>query len=197
MKLVVVPSSLGVGAAGVGTLLSRSAKGSDRFAVTFEGFAPVIGEVELFEHLVDAVLDDQELASAGGLGDVERAAGAGQPVGALGEEVVRAVALTQVWADRGYAGDLVDRARDRLWLTLRNVSRPKGAKGFVVLPRRWKVERTIGWCYERPPQRTRLRTAAPALRSTPELGTHHHDDPAPDPREPPNEPVETETPAAG
>ncbi len=29
-------------------------------------------------------------------------------------------------------------ARDRLWLTLRIVSRPKGAKGFVVLPRRWK-----------------------------------------------------------
>lgn len=38
---------------------------------------------------------------------------------------------------------------------------PKGTKGFVVLPRRWKVERTIGWCmnarrnardYERLPQ---------------------------------------------
>jgi hypothetical protein len=31
--------------------------------------------------------------------------------------------------------------------------------------------------HERPPQRTRLRTAAPALRSPSELGTHHHDDP--------------------
>ncbi|MFF6981296.1 transposase [Streptomyces sp. NPDC008343] len=69
--------------------------------------------------------------------------------------------ITQVWADRGYAGDLVEWARDRLWLTLRIVSRPKGTKGFVVLPRRWKVERTIGWCmnarrnardYERLPQ---------------------------------------------
>ncbi|MFF3275960.1 hypothetical protein ACFYWU_34230 [Streptomyces chrestomyceticus] len=39
---------------------------------------------------------------------------------------------TQVWADRGYAGDLVDWARERLWLTLHIVSRPKGAKGFVV-----------------------------------------------------------------
>jgi transposase len=46
-------------------------------------------------------------------------------------------------------------------LTLHIVSRPKGTKGFVVLPRRWKVERTIGWCmnarrnardYERLPQ---------------------------------------------
>ncbi|KPI20969.1 transposase IS4 family protein [Actinobacteria bacterium OK006] len=69
--------------------------------------------------------------------------------------------ITQVWADRGYAGELVDWARERLWLTLRIVSRPKGVKGFVVLPRRWKVERTIGWCmnarrnardYERLPQ---------------------------------------------
>ncbi len=69
--------------------------------------------------------------------------------------------ITQVWADRGYAGELVDWARERLWLTLRIVSRPEGAKGFVVLPRRWKVERTIGWCmnarrnardYERLPQ---------------------------------------------
>ncbi|MEZ7153986.1 IS5 family transposase [Streptomyces sp. MAD19A] len=54
--------------------------------------------------------------------------------------------ITQVWADRGYAGDLVNWARERLWLTLRIASRPKGTKGFVVLPRRWKVERTIGWC---------------------------------------------------
>ncbi|GGV57026.1 hypothetical protein GCM10010245_90070 [Streptomyces spectabilis] len=69
--------------------------------------------------------------------------------------------ITQVWADRGYAGELVDWARDRLWLTLRIVSRSKGVKGFVVLPRRWEIERTIGWCmnarrnardYERLPQ---------------------------------------------
>jgi hypothetical protein len=39
--------------------------------------------------------------------------------------------ITQVWADRGYSGDLVDWAHDRLWLTLRIVSRPKGTKGFV------------------------------------------------------------------
>ncbi|MFD8259594.1 hypothetical protein ACFV19_11755 [Streptomyces griseoluteus] len=40
----------------------------------------------------------------------------------------------------------MDWAHDRLWLTLRIVSRPKSTKGFVVLPRRGKVERTIGWC---------------------------------------------------
>ncbi|MET9428521.1 IS5 family transposase [Streptomyces sp. NPDC003036] len=69
--------------------------------------------------------------------------------------------ITQVWADSAYAGQLVTWADDRLWLTLRTLSRPKGAKGFVVVPRRWKVERTIGWLmnarrnvrdYERLPQ---------------------------------------------
>ncbi|MFF0018431.1 transposase [Streptomyces sp. NPDC005374] len=89
--------------------------------------------------------------------------------------------ITQIWADRGYAGELVNWARERLWLTLRIVSQLKGTKGFVVLPRRWKVERTIGWCmnarrnardYERLPQ-----------HSKPELGTHHGDDQAPDPEE--------------
>ena len=42
--------------------------------------------------------------------------------------------ITQVGADRGYAGELVDWARERLWLTLRIVFRPEGVKGFVVLP---------------------------------------------------------------
>lgn len=46
-------------------------------------------------------------------------------------------------------------------MTLKRVSRPRGAKGFVVLPRRWRVERTLGWImkarrnvldYERLPQ---------------------------------------------
>ena len=69
--------------------------------------------------------------------------------------------ITRIWADRGYGGDLVNWARELLWLILRIVSEPKGAKSFVVLPRRWKVERTIGWCmntrrnardYERLPQ---------------------------------------------
>ncbi|MEV5463553.1 hypothetical protein AB0L17_36335, partial [Streptomyces cellulosae] len=40
----------------------------------------------------------------------------------------------QVWADRGYADDLVDWARERLWLTLRVISRPKGTKGPSSFP---------------------------------------------------------------
>ncbi|WSI59917.1 transposase [Streptomyces platensis] len=69
--------------------------------------------------------------------------------------------ITQVWADSAYAGQLVTWADDFLRLTLKTVSRPRGAKGFVVLPRRWRVERTLGWImrvrrnvrdYERLPQ---------------------------------------------
>ncbi|MCC3777506.1 transposase [Streptomyces sp. UNOB3_S3] len=52
--------------------------------------------------------------------------------------------LTQVFAGRAYAGQLVSWAGDLLDLRLRTVSRPKGAKGFVVVPHRWKVERTLG-----------------------------------------------------
>lgn len=69
--------------------------------------------------------------------------------------------ITQAWADSAYAGQLVTWAEDFLHITLKTVSRPKGAKGFVVLPRRWRVERTLGWImnarrnardYERLPQ---------------------------------------------
>jgi transposase len=69
--------------------------------------------------------------------------------------------ITIVWADSAYAGQLVDWAKKYLNLTLKTVSRPKDAKGFVVLPRRWVVERSLSWLtrarrnvrdYERLPQ---------------------------------------------
>ncbi|GII59072.1 transposase [Planotetraspora thailandica] len=53
--------------------------------------------------------------------------------------------ITIVWADSAYAGKLVDWAKQHLKLTIKPVSRPKDASGFVVLPRRWVVERTWGW----------------------------------------------------
>jgi transposase len=53
--------------------------------------------------------------------------------------------LTLVWADGGYAGRLVIWAQRVLTLTVTVVKRSDDAKGFVVLPRRWVVERTFGW----------------------------------------------------
>jgi transposase len=56
--------------------------------------------------------------------------------------------LTKIWADGGYAGELVAwvkalRPRGRLHLDI--VQRPADQVGFKVLPRRWVVERTVGW----------------------------------------------------
>jgi transposase len=53
--------------------------------------------------------------------------------------------ITLVWADGGYAGRLVAWAKAVLCLTISIVKRTDDTKGFVVLPRRWVVERTFGW----------------------------------------------------
>lgn len=50
-----------------------------------------------------------------------------------------------VWADGGYAGRLVTWAKTVLRLTVTIVKRTDNIAGFVVLPRRWVVERTFGW----------------------------------------------------
>jgi putative transposase len=50
-----------------------------------------------------------------------------------------------VWADSGYAGKLVTYAANLLGVTVQIVSKLAGQVGFVVLPRRWCVERTFSW----------------------------------------------------
>lgn len=56
--------------------------------------------------------------------------------------------LEVVWADSKYhnynLNRWLDRQRSITW-RLDIVLRPKGAKGFVLLPRRWVVERTFSW----------------------------------------------------
>lgn len=56
--------------------------------------------------------------------------------------------LKKIWADGGYAGALLKWGRSTFrsrGLALEVVQRPDGATGFVVLTRRWVVERTFGW----------------------------------------------------
>ena len=53
--------------------------------------------------------------------------------------------IVLVWADGGYAGRLVSWAGAVLRLTVTIVKRSDDRRGFVVLPRRWVVERTFGW----------------------------------------------------
>ncbi len=54
--------------------------------------------------------------------------------------------LKLIWADAGYQGEdfVAWVQRTYQWL-LEIVKRPEGLKRFVLLPRRWVVERTIGW----------------------------------------------------
>lgn len=53
--------------------------------------------------------------------------------------------LQLVWADGAYAGEFIEWARSFLGCLVEIVKRSKEQRGFVVLPRRWVVERTFGW----------------------------------------------------
>lgn len=61
--------------------------------------------------------------------------------------------ITIVRADSAYAGALIEWATAHLRLTIKTVSRPRNAVGFVLLPRRWVVERSLGPDHARPPTR--------------------------------------------
>jgi putative transposase len=52
--------------------------------------------------------------------------------------------LKLIWADGAYAL-IVEKVRKNFGWILEIVLRSETAKGFVVLPRRWVVERTFGW----------------------------------------------------
>ena len=53
--------------------------------------------------------------------------------------------LRLLWADGGYAGKLVAWVASVCGWVLQIVKRSDAAKGWVLLPRRWVVERTFGW----------------------------------------------------
>lgn len=56
--------------------------------------------------------------------------------------------LRKIWADSIYHGGIAEWIRDlrrRRQIKLEIVKRPSGAQGFLVLARRWVVERTFAW----------------------------------------------------
>jgi putative transposase len=54
--------------------------------------------------------------------------------------------LRLIWADAGYNVQwLIEWVQTVCHWVLEIVKRPEGSKGFVLLPRRWVVERTFGW----------------------------------------------------
>ena len=58
-----------------------------------------------------------------------------------------AVCVERLFADSGYAGPKLQDALKELGVSelIEIVPKPKGAKGFTVLSRRWVVERTFAW----------------------------------------------------
>jgi putative transposase len=81
---------------------------------------------------------------------VVSSAGVSDPQGAklvLGKVLVNLAKLPRfqlLWADSAYRG-LADWLPRILGWRLQTILRPEGAKGFVLLPRRWVVERTFSW----------------------------------------------------
>jgi putative transposase len=53
--------------------------------------------------------------------------------------------IAKVWADHAYAGDLVEYVRRFCRFVLDIVKRSPEQRGFQVQPKRWIVERTLGW----------------------------------------------------
>jgi transposase len=68
-------------------------------------------------------------------------------VDALCEQVQQATGDTVklAWADQGYTGEQAKSDAAGNGIELQVVKLPEAKKGFVLLPRRWVVERSFGW----------------------------------------------------
>jgi putative transposase len=56
--------------------------------------------------------------------------------------------LRLIWVDGTSRGQLVEWVAQHMRFVLRVTLRPEGAQGFVLLPRRWVVERPWAWLYQ-------------------------------------------------
>jgi putative transposase len=75
---------------------------------------------------------------------IQDAAGAKLVLSRLAQLKERFPRLQLIWADGAYASVVEWTCALAGWV-LQIVKRPDAAKGFVPLPRRWVVERTIAW----------------------------------------------------
>ena len=53
--------------------------------------------------------------------------------------------LKHVWVDGAYRGEVIDDVRDETGFEIEVVKKPDEQRGFVLLKRRWIVERTNSW----------------------------------------------------
>lgn len=68
-------------------------------------------------------------------------------VGELAEKVqlVTGESVELAYVDQGYTGEAAQEQAAEYGMRLEVVKLPEAKKGFVLLPRRWVVERTFGW----------------------------------------------------
>ena len=68
-------------------------------------------------------------------------------VGRLAEAVQEATgqSVTLAYVDQGYTGERAEKAAKDHAITLEVVKLPEAKRGFVLLPRRWVVERSFAW----------------------------------------------------
>ena len=68
-------------------------------------------------------------------------------VGALAAQVqtVTGESVTVAWVDQGYTGEEPAQAAAAHGIRLEVVKHPEAKKGFLLLPRRWVVERSFAW----------------------------------------------------
>lgn len=80
--------------------------------------------------------------------DIQERDGAKQLLTQMNKERHRVPRLTRIWFDGGFSGlDFLHWVMDICHWIVDVVLRPNGSKGFVLLPKRWTVERTYGWLH--------------------------------------------------
>jgi len=74
--------------------------------------------------------------------------GAKQLLQQVHQERHRVPRLVRIWVDGGFSGkDFLCWIMDTFCFILETVLRPQATQGFVLLPKRWMVERTYGWLH--------------------------------------------------
>ena len=64
------------------------------------------------------------------------------------QEAITLASLARIWVDGAFSGEVfqVGNGETCGWI-IKVVVRPEDVQGFVLLPKRWTVERTAGWLH--------------------------------------------------
>ena len=93
------------------------------------------------------VIQTQGYAPKYGAANLPERAGAKLVFAQVKQERSKFWRLVKIWVDGGYIGEEFMRwVMDKYRWILETVLRSNKEKGFKILPRRWVVERTFGWC---------------------------------------------------